>query len=127
MKGAPDGRRSLGAAGEAAAAEHLKRAGYRILERNLRSRYGEIDIVAQEGNDLVFVEVRTRASRSMTPEESITPAKARRLARLGMRYVQEHHLESAAWRIDVIAIERDQAGAQIRLEHHVSAVEEPTG
>ena len=127
MRGALDGRSNLGADGEQAAAEHLARSGYRILERNLRSRFGEIDIVAQHGGVLVFVEVRTRRSRAMAPEESITPAKSRRLALLGTRYLQEHHLEAADWRIDVIAIERNARGALVRLAHHISAIEEPPG
>ena len=124
MNNALNGRRQLGAAGEADAVDHLRRAGYRILERNLRSRFGELDIVAQDGDCLVFVEVRTRRSRAMAPEESITPAKGRRLAGLGMRYLQEHGLEEADWRIDVIAIEQDALGNRLRLDHHISAIEE---
>jgi putative endonuclease len=118
------GRLQLGQSGEAAAVEHLKRAGYQILERNLRTRYGELDIIARDGQCLVFVEVRTRRSRSMVPEESITTAKKQRLARLGMRYLQDHAQEDADWRIDVIAIEEDASGRRLGLHHLVSAVEE---
>src|SRR5687768_10310553 len=124
MNHALDGRRGLGAAGEADAVAHLLRAGYRILERNLRTRFGELDVVAQDGDCVVFVEVRTRRSRAMAPEESVTPAKRRRLAGLGMRYLQEHGLEDADWRIDVIAIEQDAGGNELRLDHHISAIEE---
>ena len=120
-----DHRRELGRWGEAAAAEHLRRAGYTIVDRNVRSRYGEIDIVAKDGSCLVFVEVRTRQSRAFTPEESVTAAKRRRLAGLGARYLQDHDLGSAEWRADVVAIERGPGGELLRLEHYVSAVEEP--
>lgn len=119
-----DGRRALGQGGENRAAQHLLKAGYRILDRNLRGRLGEIDIVAEQADCLVFVEVRTRRSRAMTPEESVTVAKQRRLAALGERYLQEHNLEERDWRIDVIAIEEDASGRLLRLDHHVSAVEE---
>ncbi len=126
MKDALAGRHAIGAQGEAMAADHLVRAGYTILHRNLRTRYGEMDIVAQDGACLVFVEVRTRRSRTMTPEESVTAAKGRRLAGLGLRYLQDHGLEGAEWRIDVIAIEQDEQGNLLRLEHHQSAIEEPS-
>jgi putative endonuclease len=120
-----DQRRGLGADGERVAAEHLQRLGYCILERNLRSRYGELDLIARDGDTIVFVEVRTRRSDAMAPEESITSVKARRLIELGVRYLQDHRLDAADWRIDVIAIDRSGPNAA-RLNHVISAVEEGT-
>jgi putative endonuclease len=116
------GRRALGASGEATAVAFLERAGYRILARNVRSRLGEIDIVADDRGCLVFVEVRTRRSASMAPEESITPAKAHRLAALGEQYLIENDRGDADWRIDVIAIVEDGRG-ETRINHIQNAVE----
>lgn len=118
-------RKAVGMDGEAVAAAHLARSGYEILERNVRGKYGEIDIIARERGCLVFVEVRTRRSRAMAPEESVTAAKQRRLAMLGEQYLAYHDLTDTDWRIDVIAIEQDQEGRQISLNHIVSAVSEP--
>ena len=71
-----DGRRRLGAFGERLAAAHLEAKGYRIRARNYRCREGEIDIVAQDGDTLVFVEVRTRRGDALGgPAESVTATK----------------------------------------------------
>lgn len=116
-------RAALGRRGEDLAAEHLRRAGYRIVDRNVRTRYGEIDIVAEDGGCTVFVEVRTVASALMLPEESVNWRKQRRIASLGMRYLQEHGKADADWRADVVAIEMGANGEPARLEHYVNAVE----
>ena len=112
-----DSRRSLGHFGEVVAEGHLRRSGYEIVERNWRCRQGEIDLVAREAGDWVFVEVRTRRGRQCgTPEESITPAKQRRLLRLGRAFLQERDLEDVSWRIDIVAVEVDRAGRPARVE-----------
>jgi putative endonuclease len=102
-----DSRRAVGKNGEDLAAEHLRRKGYKILERNWRNGAGELDIVARHRDELVFVEVRTidRALFGL-PEESVGPAKQRKLARLATAYVQ-HTKHEGEWRIDVVAIDRD--------------------
>jgi len=119
-----DSRRELGRRGEELAAEHLRKAGYRILDRNVRTRYGEIDLVAQDGACLVFVEVRTVRYADMEPEESVTRRKQQRVAALSRRYLQQHGQEHADWRADVIAIAMGDDGRPLRLEHYVNAVEE---
>jgi putative endonuclease len=116
-------RAALGRRGEDLAVEHLRKAGYRIVERNVRTRFGEIDIVAEDQGCLVFVEVRTMASDLMVPEESVTWRKQHRMASLGMRYVQEHNRIDAEWRADVVAIEMGVDGQPTRLEHYINAVE----
>lgn len=116
-------RAALGQRGEDLAAEHLRKAGYRIVERNVRTRYGEIDIVAEDGGCIVFVEVRTVASSLMAPEESVNWRKQRRIASLGMRFLQEHGKSHAEWRADVVAIEIGGDGAPKRVEHYINAVE----
>ena len=113
-----DDRQKLGRWGEQLAAERLQSLGYVILERNWRCRRGEIDLVAQAGDVLVFVEVKTRRGRDYgTPEEAITRSKAKRLLELGRRYMLEHDLEDVEWRIDLVAVELDQQGKLLRCEH----------
>jgi putative endonuclease len=101
-----DLRREVGQGGENRAVRHLQKNGYKILERNWRNATGELDIVASRKGQLVFVEVRTVDSLDFgAPEESVGPAKQRKLARLASAYVQQAKHEGE-WRIDVIAIDR---------------------
>jgi putative endonuclease len=100
-------RQSLGRWGETTAAEYLSARGYTILEHNARTPYGELDLVASQGEMLVFVEVKTRASRSLGPPEiSVTAAKQAHLLSAAMAYLQERPHLRYDWRIDVIAILR---------------------
>ena len=124
-----DPRQTTGARGEALAADHLRNQGYGILQTNWRCRRGEIDIIAQDGATLVFVEVRTRSSgQAGSAEESVTPAKQRRLAELAQTYL--HVLESAGrpwsgpWRIDVIALQLHyREHRAVELNHLMNAIE----
>ncbi len=107
--------RELGAKFEEKAAEFLSLRGYAILDRNFRTRLGEIDIVAQDRDTVVFVEVRARgSSRFGTPAETVGPLKRRRLISAARVYAQRRRLD-CPMRFDVIAIE---AG---RLEHLIDA------
>ena len=95
-----------GKLGEQAAAKLLAKNGYKILDRNFRSKLGEIDIVAQEGNILVFVEVKTRWSPKFgTPEEAVTPWKIKSIIRTGNYYKLLHPATPDLMRIDVVAVE----------------------
>ena len=122
-------RKTTGARGEAIATGYLRDAGYTILGANWRCRLGEIDIIAQDGPVLVFVEVRTRSSARLgSPEESVTSTKRQRLANLAQTYLL--FLENAGrpwdgpWRIDVIALEVNRhSGAATKLNHLVNAIE----
>ncbi len=108
-------RRELGSLGERWAAEYLAGHGYRILETNYRCRKGEVDIVARDGDCLVFVEVRTRSGPGFgTPEESVTAAKQHRLVSVALSYLQSHRGLPPDWRIDVVAVEADRAGQVVR-------------
>lgn len=101
-----DYRRKLGQRGEQLAAAYLERQGYVILDRNWRCPVGELDIVARDGETLVFVEVRARrGDRLGTPEESVTPTKQGKLVEVAQTYLQEVRLADQDWRIDVVAIE----------------------
>lgn len=110
-------RRELGALGERLAKDYLEKHGYYIRETNFRCPLGEIDIVAEHGDQLVFVEVRTRRSQKFgTPEESITPAKGKRLIDLATTYIQAHEDQPLSWRIDVVVVEIGPGQAVSRLE-----------
>jgi len=116
------GRRHLGAFGERVAAAHLEAKGYRIRARNFRCREGEIDIVAEDGDCLVFVEVRTRRGDAFgTPAESVTAAKERRLLTVAKAYLQEHPDIPANQRIDVIAVELSR-GRLLAVQHIEGAI-----
>jgi putative endonuclease len=94
-----------GQLGEDLAAQFLQEKGYRIIERNYRYDRGEIDIVAQDGKDLVFVEVKLRETESFgSPEESITPFKEEQLKKVAEGYLFEHDAEDQQCRFDVVAI-----------------------
>jgi len=118
-----DARKKLGAWGESLAAQQLEAKGYEILDRNWRCARGEIDLVAQAGRVLVFVEVKTRRGRAMgAPEAGLTPRKSKKLMELGERYVYEHNLADLDWRVDLIAVELDAGGKLLRCEHIPNAV-----
>lgn len=117
-----DDRKKLGNWGERLAAQHLEAKGYEVLERNWRTARGEIDLVVQAGQELVFVEVKTRRGRAMgSPEEGITRRKADKLLLLAQQYLAEKDLE-ADWRIDLVAVELDRTGKLLRCDHIPNAV-----
>jgi putative endonuclease len=116
--------REVGILGEKIARDFLLHNGYRIVETNYRCPEGEMDIIAQQADTLVFVEVRTRKSRRYgSPEESITPLKKRRLSAVAARYGVEHQGLPDQWRIDVLAIEMESDGRVSRLELIENAVD----
>ncbi len=118
-----DGRRRLGAFGERLAAAHLEAKGYRIRDRNYRCREGEIDIVAQDGETLVFVEVRTRRGDALgSPAESVTARKEARLVAAATAYVQSLSEPPADQRIDVVAVQLSPAGRLLSIDHIEGAV-----
>lgn len=110
-------RGNLGKRGEDIAVAHLTRGGYRILDRNWRCARGEIDIVAREGGDLVFIEVKTRSSLAYGhPLESITLVKLARLRGLALAWCQAHPSVSGALRIDAVAVLAPE-NEPYRVEH----------
>ena len=112
-----DGRQELGRQGESDAVRFLVNAGLVILDRNWRSRRGEIDIIARDGADLVFVEVKTRASLAYGhPFEAVTPAKLARLRVLASQWCEAHPFTSGNRRIDVVSI-LAPPGQPMRIEH----------
>ena len=98
-------RGSLGRRGEAAAAGYLRGLGWQVVDRNWRCRDGELDIVAYDGHRHVVCEVKTRANLEFgAPLEAITAAKAARLRRLAARWADQHGVNAARIRIDVIGL-----------------------
>lgn len=97
-------RKQLGQQGEQLAARYLTQLGYRVLARNVRLMGCEIDLVAQDGKEIAFVEVKTRRSRAAGyPETSVTPTKLAHIERAAEGWMQKHG--AAPWRVDVVAIE----------------------
>lgn len=98
-------RQQKGKAGEDLAAALLEKQGYEIVQRNYRFDRGEIDLVAHEGGELVFIEVKARHSdRFGSPEESVTPAKEEQLKKVAEGYLMEHRLDGQVCRFDVVSI-----------------------
>lgn len=113
-------QKELGRRGEEAAAAYLERAGLTIVERNWRTRAGEVDIVALDGEDIVLVEVKTRrTTRAGQPEDAVTPAKQRKYRRLAQEYLQHAGTETAI-RFDVVSILVLDADRAL-LRHHRAA------
>jgi putative endonuclease len=118
-------RKNLGDSAERVAALYLEQHGMRILARNVRTRAGEIDLIAEEGAELAFVEVKARrGTRYGAPEEAITPRKQIQLVNLADAFMaQQHEFAGRPWRIDVVAIQLDRAGKVVRLNHIKHAVQ----
>jgi putative endonuclease len=106
----------VGRRGEDLAFQLLKKKGYKILERNYKSSLGEIDIIAQEGNTLVFVEVKTRSSSDFgSAKAAVDSRKQRKLSMLALGYLKSRALIDQPARFDVVAIDMDQ-GREKKVE-----------
>ena len=118
---ANDGRRSIGERGEQLAAEHLARRGYAIVERNFRTRWGELDIVACDGDTIVFCEVKTLRARPglRDPLDSIRHGKRIQVRRMAAQWLVERRDRPRALelRFDVVGITIDRDGGLLALEH----------
>lgn len=105
------GKTATGAKGEDTAVEFLLKRGLKILERNFRCPLGEVDIIAREGEKIVFVEVKTRrSSRFGEPKESVDEKKQRRLSLLALYFLKEKGWEASPARFDVIGIKVNAGG-----------------
>ena len=110
-------RKETGAIGENIAADYLSKHGYKIRERNYRTREGEIDIIAEKDGTLVFFEVRAKTGRAFgSAEESITERKQKRLVALAEAYLSDSGEQPDSCRIDIIAIKLGANGKLIRLD-----------
>ncbi|MDR5683568.1 MAG: YraN family protein [Armatimonadota bacterium] len=110
-------RRRIGTDAEEAAVAALRRAGYRVVARNVRFRFGEIDVVCDQGGTLVFVEVKARRTADRgNPFEAVTLHKQRRIARLAEAYLQRHRARHPVCRFDVVAVELGPTGEPVAVE-----------
>ena len=118
-------RTRLGAGGERLAAQMLETHGYRLVARNWRCPYGELDLIAEDGPELVFVEVKARRGDHLgSPEEAITPAKRRKLLLAAQSYLAEQGTEQRPYRFDVVAIELGPRGQVSAVRLHRRAIAE---
>jgi putative endonuclease len=116
-------RRAVGIEGEAVARRFLEGLGFRIVEENFSCPLGEIDLIAEEGGILVFVEVKTRRSaRFGTPAEAVHARKQRQILRVAEAYMRERRLRGPC-RVDVVAVELQGQGTEARVELIRNAVQ----
>jgi len=109
------GQGALGRRGERAAEKHLRRIGYRIVARNFRAAGAEIDLVAIDGDTLVFVEVKTRRSRAAgAPEEAVDERKQKRMRRAAEVFARRYRADEIEMRFDIIAV--DASGNRLEIE-----------
>ncbi len=108
-------RQQFGQWGETLAAHFLESQGMRIVDRNFRAGHGEIDLICQDGETLVFVEVKTRRSANYgPPESSITRSKQRQLYNVATAYIQQHPELDCDFRFDVVVIDGTPQSHTIR-------------
>jgi putative endonuclease len=113
-----DTRRVTGVRGEEEAARFLQRCGYAILDKNVRTRAGEIDLVAKEGRTLVFVEVKTRKDLAPEPPQTaVNTRKQNRLGRLALGYLKLKRMREVPCRFDVVSIIVNDDGAVRAIRH----------
>ena len=121
-------RAKLGQWGERQARLYLEAEGYGIVAANFRCRAGELDIVAIDGDELVFVEVKTRRGDAFgLAEESISPVRAERLAAVAEEFLQSRSAfpydSETPWRIDLVCVNLDGGGKLLNINHIKHAVE----
>lgn len=109
-------RQKLGEQGEALAIRHLKRAGYKIIETNYRTRLGEIDIIAKDKDTIVFVEVKTRTSVHFgSPKWAVTPQKQKKISMVALYYLKATEQSTARARFDVVAVISNRDKPQVEI------------
>ena len=110
------GNLEFGKSAENAAAKFLKAKGYKILERNYKNRFGEIDIIAQLDGVICFIEVKARHSLNLgSPQEAVTASKQRQISRVAVSYLKENKLLERSARFDVLALLYLNSQPQISL------------
>ena len=109
-------RISLGKRGEDLACRELERRGYAIIARRYRVRGGELDVIARDGETIVFVEVKTRVGRLFgEAAEAVTPLKQLRMTRLAEEYLVRHHLADCPCRFDVVSIHVESGATRVEV------------
>ena len=109
-------KQEIGKKGESTAVRYLKKEGYKIVEQNYRSKAGEIDIIARDKKTLVFIEVKTRRSRSFgSPKWAVTPKKQKAISMAALTYLKKTNQTGANARFDVVSILVQGEAPQIEL------------
>ena len=119
-----DPRHRLGHTGEDLALRHLERRGYTLVERNYRTRFGEIDLIVFDGTTLVFCEVKTRRAGSGSPWDALRASKRAQVRRMASAYLAEQDDRPRAdrLRLDAIGVVIDARGRLERLDHLEGAI-----
>ena len=109
----------IGSFGQKLAADFLRRKKYQIEAENFRTRQGEIDIIATQDGQLVFVEVKTRLSnRFGLPEEAVSQSKLEKMQQTALKYLKQQQINHDNYRFDIVAIEIDKAQKKAAIRHY---------
>lgn len=118
------GNREIGKAGEKAAVKFLRKIGYRIIDTNFRTVFGELDIIARHGDIMVFAEVKTRTTDSLGPPYlAVTKLKQRHIIKNALFYLKVRRMLDMPWRIDVVSVKLNRNLKVENIELIESAVE----
>jgi putative endonuclease len=105
----------FGADSESMAVTFLKENGYKIIERNYRTKIGEIDIIAKDGDTIVFIEVKARKSRAYNPKEAVTSSKKRKISMVALYYLKSTRQINTRARFDVVAIDSAKKSGAVEI------------
>ena len=109
-------RLELGKQGEALAFEELTRLGYKNIIKNYRCRLGEVDLVARDGDVLVFIEIKTRKGRSLGPaKEAVNLRKQKQLSKVALNYMKQNNCDEVSARFDVVAVAMERGQPRIEV------------
>lgn len=120
------GKKELGSLGEKLVQVFLKKRGYKILDKNFRTKWGEIDIIAEKKNGFVFIEVKTiRKKNGFSPEDEITPQKKRQLLKMTQIYLSSKKISpETPCQIDILAVEIPPDSREPEIRHYENAIED---
>lgn len=117
----PNLRQILGQKGEAQAARYLKQKGYKIIKKNYKCKYGEIDLIARDADVLIFIEVKTRTSIEFgSPAAAVDYRKQKQISKVAYHYLVTHHNEDIDARFDVVSV-LSQKNKETTIEHIIDA------
>jgi len=112
-------KQKIGNWGQELAKEYLLQKGYQFINQNFHSRFGEVDLIFYDQDQLVFVEVKTRTSAAYgLPEEAITESKKEKLVQTALEYLDKNEIADDNFRLDCLAIELDSENQVAKIRHH---------
>lgn len=120
-----ENNRKKGSYGQGLAAVFLQQRKYRLIGQNYYTRLGEIDLIAEQDGQIVFVEVKTRLSRRFgLPEEAVSDRKKAKMRQSAWQYIEKEQINHDNYRFDIIAIEIDKDNKKALIRHHKNVCEE---